>query len=314
MTAMVLSMPAAALPPVVTATLQQSVRVTHVPVSLADVAHIDSRDADCARYMATLILLQTAMPGIPQILRRDEIEAQMASAPVLQRCTLQLEGADTTAVVLKGVPANMNDLIRRAQQTLQETLVDHYVNVVVTPVKTEFRPIEVTAGATFKFNVPAQGIPRRRMAVQVLVQAPDELGWSYPVWFDVQASAPAWTTTAELHAGGDVAAVGKRRELVDVTQLAGEPLPEDFNFDGYVSKAPLPEGSVLTREMLVRAPQVIAGRPVSLQYQSGEIRIEVSATALQSGYIGDRVRVRNGRSDQDVMGEVNGPGMVRVMP
>jgi flagella basal body P-ring formation protein FlgA len=117
-----------------------------------------------------------------------------------------------------------------------------------------------------------------------------------------------------LQAGGFISDTSIRHELVDVTEIAGEPLPDDFDFRGYVGKVPLHNGDVLTRENVTRAPDVAAGQPVSLQYQSDAIRIEVAATALQSGFTGDRVRVRNVRSDEDVVGWVGGPGIVKVIP
>jgi flagella basal body P-ring formation protein FlgA len=302
-------------PSIVTAELPRSVQVTHSQVTLHDLVQFDAAQSPCARQLAAQPLMMLSTPNAPRLLRREEIVATIASSPLTKECTVQLHGSDTTMVLLKGTPADIADLRRQAATVLSEALSQRYKNVDVVAVNTEQSSLEVASGTEFKIQPPAVDRPYRRMAVDVLVQPPSgSPAWKYSIWFDVHASASVLRVNSALRTGSVISDTSIRHELVDVTEIAGEPLPDDFDFHGYTGKVPLHKGDVLTRENVTRAPDVAAGQPVSLQYQSNAIRIEVAATALQSGFAGDRVRVRNIRSDEDVVGLVGGPGIVKVIP
>ena len=55
-------------------------------------------------------------------------------------------------------------------------------------------------------------------------------------------------------------------------------------------------------------PQINAGETVKLTVKRGSITLTVDMQALEDGYIGDRVELRNDESGETVMATVTGVG------
>jgi flagella basal body P-ring formation protein FlgA len=65
---------------------------------------------------------------------------------------------------------------------------------------------------------------------------------------------------------------------------------------------------------LMQPTQVTRGDPVRLVLEVGGLSLSGQGTALESGAIGERIRVRNVSSQAVLEAEVVRPGVVRVMP
>ncbi len=63
--------------------------------------------------------------------------------------------------------------------------------------------------------------------------------------------------------------------------------------EGMVARRTLLQGRPIPRDAVRPVPVVRQGEPVSISYRSGGIHIELSATALQSGGVGETISVRN---------------------
>jgi flagella basal body P-ring formation protein FlgA len=99
-------------------------------------------------------------------------------------------------------------------------------------------------------------------------------------------------------------------ELRDVRQ--GEEvffLPEPGKYR--VTRA-LRQGEVLKRKDLQLVPEVLKGTKVSLTVTSGSLRLSLIGLAMEDGWLGDTIRVKNIDSKQIVMANVTGAGQVEV--
>jgi flagella basal body P-ring formation protein FlgA len=300
----------AAPPTWINATLLNAVRIPGPRVTLGDLVRMEASSSECAERLKG-VTVPSPTGSDAEVFTRPQIEAAVAG---IRNCHLRLGGSETVVVSLVGKTVDLDGLRERAQAVLMDALKVRYSAVSVQPVdQVPARDLRVPADSTFEILPPDISLLRQRMVVDVAVRSAGRKAGGIPLWFRVEASAPAWRLDQDLHPGDDLAIASKHCETTMVSDVEGAALPADFDFDGYVGKLTLPAGAVLTRQDVMRRPAVVAGQAVSLRYQSQSIQIEVAATALQSGNLGEQVRVRNDRSKEDLVGEVQGPGIVTVM-
>lgn len=79
-------------------------------------------------------------------------------------------------------------------------------------------------------------------------------------------------------------------------------------------RAPLRAGAVVSRRVTAPVPVVRTGQPVSLEARTAGVMVRMAGTALADGRPGDRIRVRNERSEIILQGVVRGSGVVEVGP
>ncbi|MBN2702415.1 MAG: flagellar basal body P-ring formation protein FlgA [Methylothermaceae bacterium] len=75
----------------------------------------------------------------------------------------------------------------------------------------------------------------------------------------------------------------------------------------------LPAGAVLTRRELTSLKIVHKGDAVMIRARGGGLDVRMGGHALMDGGLGERIRVRNDRSQRVVEGVVRGPNEVRVV-
>ena len=103
-------------------------------------------------------------------------------------------------------------------------------------------------------------------------------------------------------------------QRANITTLFEKPVTDFSSIAGLRMKRNLAKGTVLTTSALESAPEIEAGGEVSIVYQSGLCRITASGTALQSGRLGDHIKIRNKTSGQVVLATVTNISEVSVTP
>jgi flagellar basal body P-ring formation protein FlgA len=129
------------------------------------------------------------------------------------------------------------------------------------------------------------------------------------------AAAPAegqeaWYVTRTLLPGDvvnsdDVTAKPTPRPLPDL-------LPTDHNVVGLEAKRRLYPGRALTESDVGPASAVKASTPVEVLWRMGALTLELQGEALESGAIGDEIRVLNTATSRTLRGKVTGEGVVEV--
>lgn len=74
----------------------------------------------------------------------------------------------------------------------------------------------------------------------------------------------------------------------------------------------LQQGEVVKRKDLQLVPEVVKGSKVSLTVTSGSLRLSLVGLAVEDGWLGDTIRVKNIDSNQIIMAKVTGAGQVEV--
>jgi len=212
------------------------------------------------------------------------------------------------------VPVDLDELVRDAAALLTSRLSEQYQAVHVDPVGFAPSTLQAIKGSRFAIVPPAIDRVSRRMVVDVEAQAPGHAPWRFPLWFDVSASRTALSAPREVSVHEDLTGIAVRPVLVDWASLNGTPLAADFNLTGYQANLPIASGAILTTADIVRRPDVVAGDPVSVRVFEGPIALETSAVALQSGFVGERITVRNERSQSSFTGKVTQHDQIEVSP
>jgi flagella basal body P-ring formation protein FlgA len=293
--------------------LPASVQLHGARLTLDELATVESASPRCAAVLRALDLGVAPIPGATQIVRAVELQSLIASQlQTDSECLPAFTGSATTVVSSEGQPVDMSDLARRAQAALEAGLAGHYDSTSVTEIEQSLRPFSVLPGTEFSFVVADAVRPRARMAVDVMVHEPQHGAWRYPIWFEVSAQQQAWQLDESVPAGRELREVRKHHAPVDVASLGSTPVIDEAALEDVVAKRPLSAGAVLMQDDLIRAPDVVAGREVALRYRNGGLEVQTQAIALQSGFQGDRVRVRNVRSSEEAFGYVDGRDDVQV--
>jgi flagella basal body P-ring formation protein FlgA len=121
-------------------------------------------------------------------------------------------------------------------------------------------------------------------------------------------------TVIRLSAGAIAGPDDVRMARVHVASVHGEVAREMTNVVGMQLKQQIPAGVPIPVAELTQPTQVTRGEPVRLQLQVGGLSLSGQGTALESGAIGEQIRVRNISSQAVLEAEVLAPGVVRVVP
>lgn len=138
--------------------------------------------------------------------------------------------------------------------------------------------------------------------------------------FGLFAAAPAWAGSRPLPAPAQVIYPGDKInnsmlvDLQDAGQGAASPdmLWDRASIVGKVARRTLLPGRPIPSIAVEEPRAVSTGTQVQLVYQQDGIVIVTTAQALQNGYVGQVVQVRNMDSGQVVSGLVQTDGSIRV--
>ncbi len=103
-------------------------------------------------------------------------------------------------------------------------------------------------------------------------------------------------------------------ESRDVTYLIDKPLTDLNEIVGRRTKRLIVKGNILTYANTEIIPTVEVGKEVKIIYRSGVLEISAVGTALENGYTGESIRVRNEQSKKTVEATINNEQTVLITP
>ena len=124
--------------------------------------------------------------------------------------------------------------------------------------------------------------------------------WSDDFWHATRALLPG-----DIIRQDDVAARPLPRPLP-------EAVPADTNLIGQQVKRRIQADRPLTVRDVGPRTAVEASTPVTVLWSNGSLRMEMEGRAMESGAIGDEVRVLNTASGRTIRGTVAGDGMIEM--
>lgn len=115
-----------------------------------------------------------------------------------------------------------------------------------------------------------------------------------------------------VNSGDTLSTQHLRQTRLDTGDLGKGYYIEKTDVIGQMVRRSLRPGTVLSPDMLTAPDIVSRGERVSIVLQRPGFQVEMAGTALTSGKLGDRIRVRNETSQRIIAAEVIGTGLVQV--
>ncbi len=136
--------------------------------------------------------------------------------------------------------------------------------------------------------------------------------WTIYVSARINSYADVYTTARSLGRGERIREADLRLVEANTGNLSQGYYTDLEQLLGMEMRRPSRPGEVLTPSMVAAPRLVTRGQTVTVLAEAGAARITMQGTALEDGTLGERIRVRNPRSDRVVEGEITGQGRVRV--
>ena len=120
-------------------------------------------------------------------------------------------------------------------------------------------------------------------------------------------------TDRPLSRGASLSAADVRLENRDITTAHGAYLTDVAQLKGKILKRTVPEGRLVTADLLNEEDIVKRGQRVTLMVEQSGFMVQMAGTALSDGTINERIRVTNNSSQRTVEGIVRSPQLVEVI-
>lgn len=283
-------------------------------VRLGDVATIRATDLDTIRRLVDLPLGQAPRAGTRVMLERQAVTDWIRRRLGIGSDRLRWSGVARGSV---GTPAQRADaagIEQTARAALQRWLAARSsrfdLDSLGVPAGLQLPAGRVELSAR---PIPAGQQPAQRMVVWVDVAVDGSFVRTVPVSFSVDAYRQAWVAAAPVAAGTLLAPQLLERREVDLASH-GTPLEVEEQVAPPRSLRPLRAGEAVTTRNAAPALPVSRGEWVTLQFNTGAVRMEGRAEALQGGDMGQVVRVRMARGSAPVEARVVARGRVEAMP
>jgi flagella basal body P-ring formation protein FlgA len=208
--------------------------------------------------------------------------------------------ADTTAQIVRQVDAAARQQLE--QQAERMGLVDPRITLTVQPPS---RPLPPCAG---RIEIEAQEM-KSPSHLRYAVRCADDGGWTRKMQARARIVADVVVAATDIAAGHPIGDADIEVDARDVTAVA------DFFADpadviGMTGRRPLKAGDLLRKRLLATAVLVKRGDEVHIVARNQGIEVQVSGETLDSGGMGDLVRVRNLSSGTVLRARVTGAGEV----
>lgn len=83
---------------------------------------------------------------------------------------------------------------------------------------------------------------------------------------------------------------------MEITSLTSRPLTSDQSLFDLWTKRDIRKDQILSSNSVETIPTILSGQGVSILYRSSALEISLSGIAMESGYTGEKIRIKNDRS------------------
>jgi len=87
-------------------------------------------------------------------------------------------------------------------------------------------------------------------------------------------------------------------ERMDITSLTSNPLTSDDSLAEFWTKRDIRKGQIISSNSVEKIPTILSGQGVSILYRSSALEISLSGIAVESGYTGEKIKIKNDQSNK----------------
>ena len=286
----------------VTVTLPMEAHVRGTEVELGEIAEISGTDASLVASLQALELGYAPAPGYSRLFAARKIKEILSrKAP---RVTVRFAGQPACRVFPEVTEISGDEIARAAKLQLQRTLG---LREATLELVGSLAAVEVPAGA-IQHRIEARLGTRPTTSKTISVPVDIHVdGVRYrTVWtsWDVKIWETRPVLARGVLAGQELRPQMFERRRVLLQSTGGvKPLDQGSLF-GAVALRDMKSGELVTGLDVNRPTVVALGESVFLRVKNGSIEARVSAVALQSGAIGDRIRLQTANGAQELIARI----------
>jgi len=286
----------------VTVTLPMEAHVRGTEVELGEIAEISGADASVVASVQALELGYAPAPGYSRLFSAKKIrEILSRKAP---RVTVRFVGQPACRVFPEVTEISGTEIATAARLQLQRTLG---LREATFELVGSLTPVEVPAGA-IQHRIEARLGPRPTTSKTISVPVDIHVDgvryrtvwttWDVRIWETRPVLARGVLAGQELHPR-----MFERRRVLLESVGGAKPL-DQRSLVGAVALRDLKSGELITGLDVDRPTVVALGESIFLRVKKGSIEARVSAVALQSGAIGDKIRIQTANGAQELIARI----------
>lgn len=292
--------------------LRPAVAVRGLDVTLGELCEIVPTGADA---LAVAQLRFGPAPGggyTRTVLRTEVVQALAAAGRDVSTCTFT--GADEVVVQAVQVEVPQADLLDSAQAALQALLAVEGGDVEIgTPAR--LRQVQAPPGRRsleLRGRVRGNRTGPTSAVVDVELLVDGELHRRVPVTFELQRFHTVLKTLGTVRAGTPLGAANLAPAREPMAQATGLWLTALAQVDGMIAARDLPANQRVTLGDTAPPALVHRGEVVTVVLTRGRVKVTAKATANHDAPLGGRVSLTNLQSRGQLVGVVQGTGLVVV--
>lgn len=214
---------------------------------------------------------------------------------------------------------SVQDIDRLLQHVLDHT-TEHYktafqkkkfkenVQINVGRIDSRLQLSACDDNLTLKINEP----PHHARNITVKVSCMNKKRWTIYIPVSIDIYANVLVSTRSLQRGDILTQDDLEFKRMNISSIGRGHVEDLSRILGMEMKRPLRPGDVVRLPHLNKPDIVRKGQIVVVSSSSRFLRVETSGIALVNGYLGERIRVKNERSNRVVDVEVVAPGRVSI--
>ncbi|MDO6595087.1 flagellar basal body P-ring formation chaperone FlgA [Neptuniibacter sp. 1_MG-2023] len=201
----------------------------------------------------------------------------------------------------------------KLEQSAEHYLYEHYSNIGTgTRVEIKLNPISrkiklKTCLAPYEFQTPKGSGSR----ITLKARCPSPL-WQLFITAEVKEFDIAVVAQSSLARGTYISMQDIKLKEVEITSLRSVYFTKLQDIIGWTSKRSIAADTVITTSMLKAPLAVSKGDALIIEAKLNGVSIRTSGTALESGTLGEQIKVRNDRSGVMVKAKIIQAGLVQV--
>lgn len=183
-----------------------------------------------------------------------------------------------------------------------------------TTLEIQKHPLTLDSCAYDSLNIiPLSKTPLRgSVSFQVFLYSGGEIVGQGQVRFNISRFDSVMVTDDRIKRNEIITADKCHLERKEITWLTEQPIKSLAELDGQWTKRSINKAQIISSGMLERIPDIVAGKEISILYQTSGLEISARGTAMAPGYIGADIRVKNNQSGKIINGTVIDGGTVRI--
>lgn len=324
-----------------TVRLWASAVVVDETVRLDDVCELSGFDRETERKLAEITVSHAPEAGGSRIIHLELVRGALRAGGA-NMATVTLKGATTCAITRPAtpIPQPRTESARPRQVrsasgsapgsveprkvepgTLRQAVIDYFnaelaryggqADVVFH--RTSQQVLDLS-GPTYEFRIRRRGrVAIGAVKLEIDVIADGKPSQTIPLDVQVSMFRRVMVARRAINQNAPVGPVDVEPMRLSFSRLTGIGVENAASVVGQRAKRFIPAGTMIDPSMLEPVPLVRRGEFVRVSSITGSVRVVLSGTALQSGFLGDTVTVRtvdNKRVEFDAV--VVGPGQVQI--